>query len=59
MPTMIYMYVPDVDATYARALAAGAEALTPVTEQMYCDRNGMVQDAWGNRWYIATRVREP
>ena len=59
MPTMIYMYVPDVDAAYKQAVAAGAEALTPVTEQAYGDRNGMVRDAWGNRWYIASRIREP
>jgi PhnB protein len=53
-PMMIYMYVPDCDAVYAQALRAGAKSISPVADQFYGDRHGGVEDAWGNKWYIAT-----
>jgi PhnB protein len=58
MPTAIYMYVPDVDATYRNAIAAGAESLYPPADQPYGDRNGGVRDACGNHWYISTHIRD-
>jgi PhnB protein len=58
MPTAIYMYVPDVDAAYARAIAAGGESLYPPADQPYGDRNGGVRDAAGNHWYISSHIRD-
>ena len=54
MPTAIHLYVPDVDQVYERALKAGGKALMPVADQPYGERSGGVEDAQGNRWYIAT-----
>jgi len=53
-PTAIHLYVPDVDQAYERALEAGAKSLMPVADQPYGERSGGVEDAHGNRWYIAT-----
>jgi uncharacterized glyoxalase superfamily protein PhnB len=53
-PTAIHLYVPDVDQAYERALKAGAKSLMPVADQPYGERSGGVEDAHGNRWYIAT-----
>jgi len=53
----LYVYVADVDATYRRALDAGAGALEPPAETPYGDRRCMVEDRWGNTWQIATFVR--
>jgi len=50
----IHFYVPDADAVYQRALAAGATSVYPMTNQPYGERSGGVLDAWGNQWYIAT-----
>jgi uncharacterized glyoxalase superfamily protein PhnB len=50
----LFVYVPDVDASYASALAAGAKALQPVTDMFWGDRWGMVADPWGTVWQIAT-----
>ncbi|MGH9602650.1 MAG: VOC family protein [Terriglobales bacterium] len=50
----IHMYVPDADAVYERALAAGGKSVYPMTDQPYGERSGGVEDAWGNQWYIAT-----
>lgn len=54
IPTAIHLYVPDVDQAYERALKAGAKSLMPVADQPYGERSGGVEDAQGNRWYIAT-----
>ena len=54
-PGMIYLYVSNADATYQRALKAGAVSLRkPVDEPSYGDRVGGVKDPTGNQWWIAT-----
>jgi uncharacterized glyoxalase superfamily protein PhnB len=58
MPTMFYLYVPDCDAVYRRALAAGATSISEPADQPYGDRSGGVKDAFGNQWYIATHIRD-
>jgi len=55
MPTMIYLYVSDADASYKRALDAGATSLMEPMDQFYGDRNGGVKDPCGNQWWVATR----
>ncbi len=58
MPTGLYLYVPDTDATYAAALEAGGLTLMEPADQFYGDRNAGVQDLWGNNWWIATHVED-
>lgn len=58
MPTTFYLYVPDVDAVYRRALEAGGTSLNEPADQPYGDRNGGVTDAFGNQWYIATHIKD-
>jgi uncharacterized glyoxalase superfamily protein PhnB len=55
---MLYLYVPNVDAVYQKALKAGGKSLTEPTDQFYGDRSGSVMDPAGNRWYIATHVED-
>lgn len=50
------MYVPDVDATYARAVAAGATSLSAVEDVFSGDRMAAVMCPSGHRWVILTRV---
>jgi uncharacterized glyoxalase superfamily protein PhnB len=54
MPSFLYLYVDDVDATYRRALEAGALSLEEPAVTPYGDRRGMVQDPCGNVWQVAT-----
>jgi uncharacterized glyoxalase superfamily protein PhnB len=54
MASMIYLYVPDVDALYRQAIGAGAKSLSEPKDQSYGDRSAGVQDEWGNMWYMAT-----
>jgi len=58
MPAMFYVYVPDCDAVYRRALAAGAKSIQEPTDQPYGDRLGLVADAFGNQWCIATHIKD-
>jgi PhnB protein len=55
---MIHLYVPDVDATYKKALAAGATSVMEVADQFYGDRSGGVKDPAGNSWYVATHKED-
>jgi PhnB protein len=52
----LYVYVENVDETYQRAIAAGAESLEIPSDLPYGDRRAMVKDRWGNLWQIASRT---
>jgi PhnB protein len=54
----LMVYVPDVDAAFARAVAAGATIERPVEDQFYGDRNGSIVDPFGHRWTISTHVED-
>ena len=51
------MYVDDADATYGRAVAAGAVTLEPPIDTPYGDRRAMVRDRWAIVWQIAHVLR--
>ncbi|MEO7994555.1 MAG: VOC family protein [bacterium] len=51
---MFYIYVPDADAAFAKALAAGATSTRELADQPYGERNGGVVDNWGNEWWVGT-----
>ena len=59
MPGFLYLYVDDLDATYARAVEAGAVTLEEPQDMPYGDRRAMVKDPCGNIWQIATQVNAP
>ena len=58
MPAMLYLYVPDCDAAYARAIAAGGVSISEPQTMYYGDRHGAVRDSNGNQWYLATHVED-
>jgi PhnB protein len=58
LQSMFYLYVPDCDAVYRRALAAGGTSVAEPQDHPYGDRSGAVKDAFGNQWYIATHVKD-
>ena len=57
-PAMLYVYVPDVDATYRKALDAGATSVGEPKNQFYGDRSAGVKDVYGNYWGIGTHVED-
>ena len=52
----LYVYVDDADATYRRALDAGALSVEEPLETPYGDRRAMVRDPFGNIFQIAHQV---
>jgi PhnB protein len=59
-PTRIgaYLYLPDVDATFKKAVAAGGKAKREPANQFYGDRVGTVIDRWGNQWSFGTHIED-
>jgi uncharacterized glyoxalase superfamily protein PhnB len=58
MPCMVHVYVPDVDAVYKRAVAAGGTSTMEPTDMFYGDRSAGLTDPSGNHWYIATHKED-
>jgi PhnB protein len=57
-PVSLHLYVPDVDAIVARATAAGATVLRPLTDEFFGDRVALLADPFGHKWHLATRKEE-
>lgn len=57
-PVTIHMYVDDVDAVFAQAVAAGATPAMPVADMFWGDRYGMVLDPFGHSWSVATHIKD-
>jgi PhnB protein len=54
----LMIYVKEVDATVARAVAGGAKLRRPVENQFYGDRSGTIEDPFGHVWTIATHIED-
>lgn len=54
-PVSMHLYVADVDAVVARAVAEGATLLRPVKDEFYGDRVGLLVDPFGHKWHVASR----
>lgn len=57
-PVSMLVYVENVDAQFAQALAAGAREIRPVKDQFYGDRSGTLEDPFGHVWTIATHKED-
>ena len=57
-PVTIHLYVQDVDAAVAQAVAAGAKVTMPVADMFWGDRYGQLEDPFGHRWSVATHTRD-
>jgi PhnB protein len=57
-PAGLCIYVTDSDASFARAVAAGATVLRPIQDQFYGDRSGTVTDPFGHQWTITTHKED-
>ena len=56
LPAALYLWVPDVDATYEAALAAGATSQSAPEDKPYGHRSGGVVDANGITWWVASPI---
>ena len=54
----LFLYLPDVDAAFRRAVEAGCKVLMPVTDMFWGDRFGKLEDPFGNQWSLATHKED-
>jgi len=59
-PTIVHLYIyhPDCDALFDRAVAAGGKVIMAMKDQDYGDRNGGLTDPVGNSWWIGKRIKD-
>jgi PhnB protein len=57
-PIFMMIYVADVDAAFAKALAAGCTQVHPIKDQFYGDRSGTLKDPYGYQWTLATHIED-
>ena len=57
-PVSFYVYVPNADAAFKQAVAAGASIIMPVADMFWGDRCGTLKDPFGYSWTIATHTRD-
>lgn len=57
-PVSYYVYVPDVNAVFKKAIAAGAIETMPVADMFWGDRCASLKDPFGYSWMIATHTRD-
>ncbi len=57
-PCALHMYVPDADAAYRQAVAAGATSVREPEDAPYGDRVATVLDPAGNQWFLATHIKD-
>lgn len=58
-PVVLHLQVPDADAAWGQALAAGAEVLYPLADQFWGDRYGQLRDPFGHKWSVGQKIRTP
>ena len=57
-PVSLMLYVADVDAQFAKAVAAGATVKVPLKDEFYGDRTGQVTDPFGHVWILSTHIED-
>ncbi len=57
-PVSLHLYLPDVDAAAARAVAAGGTLVRAVEDRFYGDRSGTIRDPFGHTWHLSTHVED-
>jgi len=54
----LYLYVPDVDKAFQRAIDAGGKTIMPVADMFWGDRYGQFTDPYGHTWGLSTHVKD-
>jgi uncharacterized glyoxalase superfamily protein PhnB len=57
-PSTLYLYVPNVDSAYERAVKFGGQSIMEPMDMFYGDRSGGVKDPSGNSWFLATHKED-
>ncbi|MFF5086353.1 VOC family protein [Streptomyces niveus] len=58
VPSLLRVFVADADEAFSRAVAAGAQVVTPLADDAFGQRGGRVKDPFGNIWWVVARVED-
>lgn len=58
MPSLLRVWVPDADAVFEKAVAAGAKVVTAIADSAFGQRGGRIRDPFGNIWWVVTQVED-
>ncbi|MEU3839525.1 VOC family protein [Streptomyces sp. NPDC028635] len=58
LPSLLRVFVADADEAFTRAVAAGAEVVTPLSDNAFGQRGGRVKDPFGNVWWVVAHVED-
>ena len=58
LPSLLRVFVPDADAAFGRAIAAGADVVTELADSAFGQRGGRIKDPFGNVWWIVSHVED-
>ncbi|CAM5685095.1 VOC family protein [Streptomyces griseorubiginosus] len=58
MPSLLRVFVQDADATFARALKAGARVVTDLSDSAFGQRGGRIRDPFGTIWWVVAHVED-
>ncbi len=58
MPSLLRVFVPDADATFSKAVAAGARVVTELSNSAFGQRGGRIKDPFGNIWWVVSHVED-
>ena len=57
-PINFFLYVPNADAAFKQAVAAGGAVAMPMADMFWGDRAGTLKDPFGYSWMIATHTQD-
>ena len=57
-PVSLHILVDDVDGTFERAVAAGAQGERPPQDEVYGERTAVLRDPFGHRWFVAKKIED-
>lgn len=58
VPGSLWVYVPDADAAFKRAVSAGATGVIPPADQFWGDRMSAIEDPFGHTWMLVTHIED-
>ncbi|MEU3072930.1 VOC family protein [Streptomyces laurentii] len=58
LPSLLRVFVPDADAAFARAVEAGGQVVTPLTNSAFGQRGGRIKDPFGTIWWVMSQVED-
>ncbi|MEV8343134.1 VOC family protein [Streptomyces niveus] len=58
VPSLLRVFVADADEAFSRAVAVGAQVVTPLADDAFGQRGGRVKDPFGTIWWVVARVED-